>query len=116
MGVNTLKFKLWAFCSGAAISGAGGVIYASYARAISPESFNLNFSIMVLACVVFGGIGNVWGVILGAVVLTYVPEKIRFLSDTRLLMFGIAMVVVMNLRPGGLLPKVKYETLEGGRK
>jgi branched-chain amino acid transport system permease protein len=64
---------------------------------------------LILACVVFGGIGNLWGVILGAVLLAFTPERIRFLSQPRILVFGIALVVMMNLRPDGILPKKKRE-------
>jgi len=59
--------------------------------------------------VVFGGIGNIWGVILGGVILGYLPDRIRFISDARLLVFGLVLVVVMNFRPDGLLPRKKRE-------
>jgi branched-chain amino acid transport system permease protein len=71
--------------------------------------FTLNVSILILACVVFGGIGNIWGVIIGGVVLGYLPDRIRFISDARLLVFGLVLVVVMNFRPDGLLPRKKRE-------
>ena len=109
MGVSTLKFKLWAFVIGGAVGGAAGAVYASQILSIQPEMFNLNLSIMILACVVFGGMGNIWGVILGAVLLGYLPEKLRFLSDYRIVFFGLLMVVMMNLRPNGLLPRKKRE-------
>ena len=109
MGVATLKYKLWAFIIGGAVGGLAGAIYASQIRSIQPELFTLNLSIMILACVVFGGMGNIWGVILGAVILGYVPEKLRFLSDYRIIFFGLLMVVMMNIRPNGLLPRRKRE-------
>jgi branched-chain amino acid transport system permease protein len=109
MGIDTRKYKVWAFVLGAAVAGMGGVIYASQILSIVPDQFNLNISILILACVVFGGIGNVWGVILGAVLLAFTPERIRFLSQPRILVFGIALVVMMNLRPDGILPKKKRE-------
>ena len=109
MGVSTLKYKLWAFIIGGAVGGAAGAVYASQILSIQPEMFNLNLSIMILACVVFGGMGNIWGVILGAVLLGYLPEKLRFLSDYRIVFFGLLMVVMMNLRPNGLLPRKKRE-------
>jgi branched-chain amino acid transport system permease protein len=59
--------------------------------------------------VIFGGMGNIWGVILGAVILGYLPDRIRFLSDARLLVFGIVLVIMMNLRPDGILPRKKRE-------
>jgi branched-chain amino acid transport system permease protein len=109
MGVSTLKYKLWAFIIGGAVGGLAGAIYASQIRSIQPELFTLNLSIMILACVVFGGMGNIWGVILGAVLLGYIPEKLRFLSDYRIIFFGLLMVVMMNIRPNGLLPRKKRE-------
>jgi branched-chain amino acid transport system permease protein len=109
MGVRTLKYKIWSFVLGAAVGGAAGVLYASKNLFISPEMFTLNVSILILACVVFGGIGNIWGVILGAAILGYLPDRIRFISDARLLVFGLTLVVVMNFRPDGLLPRKKRE-------
>ena len=112
MGVATLKYKLWAFIIGGAVGGLAGAIYASKIRSIQPELFTLNLSIMILACVVFGGMGNIWGVILGAVLLGYIPEKLRFLSDYRIIFFGLLMVVMMNIRPNGLLPRKKREKFQ----
>ena len=112
MGVSTLKYKLWAFIIGGAVGGVAGAIYASQIGAIQPELFTLNLSIMILACVVFGGMGNIWGVILGAILLGYIPEKLRFLSDYRIVFFGLLMVVMMNIRPNGLLPRKKRERIQ----
>ncbi len=112
MGVATLKYKLWAFIIGGAVGGLAGAIYASKIRSIQPELFTLNLSIMILACVVFGGMGNIWGVILGAVLLGYIPEKLRFLSDYRIIFFGLLMVVMMNIRPNGLMPRKKREKFQ----
>ena len=109
MGIATLKYKIWSFTLGAAVGGAAGVLYASKNLFIAPEMFTLNVSILILACVVFGGIGNIWGVIVGATILGYLPDRIRFISDARLLVFGIVLVVVMNFRPDGLLPRKKRE-------
>lgn len=109
MGVRTLKYKIWAFAIGAAIGGAGGVVFAAKSMFVAPEMFTLNTSILILACVVFGGMGNIWGVITGAVLLAYLPERIRFISDARLLIFGLVLVVMMNLRADGILPRKKRE-------
>ena len=116
MGVATLKYKLWAFTIGGAVGGAAGAVYASQLLSIQPEMFNLNLSIMILACVVFGGMGNIWGVIVGAVLLGYLPEKLRFLSDYRIIFFGLLMVVMMNIRPNGLLPRKKREVVGEKKK
>lgn len=111
MGVNTLKYKLWSFVIGAAIGGAAGVLYASKVMVISPDMFKFDVSVLILACVVFGGIGNIWGVILGAGILAYLPDRIRFISDARQLIFGLVLIVMMNLRPDGLLPRKKREKI-----
>lgn len=111
MGVNTLVYKLWAFVIGAAVGGAAGVLYASKVMVISPDMFKFDTSVMILACVVFGGIGNIWGVILGAGILAYLPDRIRFLTDYRQLVFGLVLVIMMNLRPDGLLPRKKREKI-----
>ena len=109
MGVPTLKYKIWSFTLGAAVGGAAGVLFASKNLFIAPEMFTLNVSILILSCVVFGGIGNIWGVVVGATILGYLPDRIRFISDARLLVFGVVLVVVMNFRPDGLLPRKKRE-------
>ena len=109
LGVPTFKYKVWAFVLGASVGGAAGVIYASKTLFIAPDNFTLQISILILACVVFGGMGNIWGVILGAVILGYLPDRIRFLSDARLLVFGLVLVIMMNLRPDGILPRKKRE-------
>ncbi|NCX35438.1 MAG: branched-chain amino acid ABC transporter permease, partial [Actinobacteria bacterium] len=92
MGVPTFKYKVWAFVLGAAVGGAGGCLYATQILSIVPDQFSLNVSILVLACVVFGGIGNPFGVMVGATILAYLPERIRFLTQPRQLVFGIVLV------------------------
>lgn len=111
MGVPTLKYKLWGFVLGGSVGGAVGAVYAAQVTSIVPELFTLNVSIMILACVVFGGMGNIWGVAFGAALLGYLPEKLRFLSDTRILIFGLMMVLMMNVRPDGLIPRKKREKI-----
>jgi branched-chain amino acid transport system permease protein len=115
MGVNTLIYKLWSFVIGAAVGGAAGVLYASKVMVISPDMFKFDVSILILACVVFGGIGNIWGVALGATILAYLPERIRFISDARQVIFGLVLILMMNLRPDGLLPRKKREKIEEKR-
>jgi branched-chain amino acid transport system permease protein len=60
--------------------------------------------------------GNIWGVILGAVILSYIPERIRFLSEARMLIFGLVLIIMMNLRPDGLLPRKKREKIKSDKK
>ncbi len=120
MGINTTRLKLLAFAMGASFGGLAGGIFSAIQGFISPESFVLVESIMVVSMVVLGGMGNVWGVILGAVLLSVAPEVLRWtvepLQDSlfgrqvldpevlRMLIFGLALVLVMLFRPAGLLP------------
>lgn len=111
MGVPTLRYKIWSFSIGAAIGGGAGVIFASKSMYVAPDMFQFNVSVLILSCVVFGGMGNMWGVILGGTILAYLPERIRFISNARQLVFGVALVIIMNVRPDGLLPRKKREKI-----
>jgi branched-chain amino acid transport system permease protein len=102
MGIDTVKLKLLAFASGAALAGMTGVLFASQLTFVSPDSFTLIDSVMVLSMVVLGGMGSVPGVVLGALILIVLPEVLRGFSEYRMLLFGAAMVLVMLLRPQGL--------------
>ncbi|MFY1672083.1 branched-chain amino acid ABC transporter permease [Plantactinospora sp. WMMB334] len=104
MGVYPFKFKLWAFAIGAALGGLSGFLFASRNAFIDPTQFNAQLSILFVAMVVVGGSGNMVGVAFGAVLLAYLPERFRFVADYRWLAFGMAMVLVMVLRPQGLIP------------
>ncbi len=115
MGVPTYRFRLWAFAIGAAIGGAGGVYFAAQANHIDPTLFSYQVSILVVAAVVLGGSGNLFGVILGAFMVVWLPERFRGLVTYRILMFGVALVVMMIFRPQGLLPsrRRRAEMTEG---
>ncbi|HEY7239105.1 MAG TPA: ABC transporter ATP-binding protein [Burkholderiales bacterium] len=120
MGINTRNLKLLAFAMGASFGGLAGGMFSAIQGFISPESFVLVESIMVVAMVVLGGMGNIWGVILGAVLLSFVPEILRWTVEPlqralfgrllvepeviRMLIFGLALVLIMLFRPAGLLP------------
>ena len=129
MGINTRNIKLLAFAMGASFGGVAGGMFSAIQGFISPESFVLVESVMVLAMVVLGGMGNIWGVILGAVLLSFVPEVLRYtvaplqealfgrmLVDPeviRMLLFGLALVLMMLFRPAGILPSaVRKRELE----
>lgn len=119
-GINTRNVKLLAFGLGATFGGVAGGLFAGFQGFVSPESFGLLESIMVLCMVVLGGMGNIAGVILGALLLALLPEVLRWgaapvqqwlfgkvLVDPeslRLLLFGVALVLVMRWRPAGLWP------------
>jgi branched-chain amino acid transport system permease protein len=104
MGVNGFKYKLWAFAIGAGLGGVSGVLFASKYSYIDPSNFSLTLSISFVAMIVLGGSGNIAGVAVGAILLTYLPERFRLFQDYRPLMVGLALVVVMILRPQGLIP------------
>jgi branched-chain amino acid transport system permease protein len=112
MGVNTTRAKLQAFAIGAAIAGCAGGLLASWQRSVFPDNFLLQESINVLAMVILGGIGNIFGVVLGAAVIVALPEIFRDLAAYRLLAFGIILVLVMILRPQGLLSPRKAPRLK----
>jgi branched-chain amino acid transport system permease protein len=129
MGIDTRNLKLLAFAMGASFGGIAGGMFSAIQGFISPESFVLVESIMVISMVVLGGMGNVWGVILGALLLSFVPEILRWTVTPvqealfgrmlvepeviRMLLFGLALVLVMLFRPAGLLPSaVRKRELE----
>lgn len=138
MGVNTVKYKLMAFAMGAAIGALGGSIFAGFTGTAIPDSFGLLVSINVVSLVVIGGMGSTPGVVLGALILIGVPEFLRFQEasdllgyidplvpfadtndwaqqavDNRFVVFGALLVIVMVLRPTGLVPskrrKMEFE-------
>jgi branched-chain amino acid transport system permease protein len=120
MGINTRNIKLLAFALGASFGGVAGGLFASLQGFVSPESFGLLESIMVLCMVVLGGMGHVYGVLLGALLLTTLPEILRSTASPiqraifgdvyvdpealRMLLFGMALILVMLVRPTGLWP------------
>ena len=108
MGVPTFTFKLWAFAIGAAVGGLAGTLYATKTAFILPDNFVLKISILFLAAVVLGGPGNMPGVVLGAVAVSYLPERLRFLNTSRYFWFGVVLVVMMIFRPQGLWPRRQH--------
>ncbi len=129
MGINTRNVKLLAFAMGATFGGVAGGLFASFQGFISPASFALHDSVMVLCMVVLGGMGNVGGVVLGAILLTALPEALRYMgplqqqwlgrvfidpSDLRMLLFGLALVLMMLFRPAGLWPSTTRRRELGG--
>jgi branched-chain amino acid transport system permease protein len=105
MGVDTFKFKLWAFAIGAGIGGLAGVLYAGKVGFINPDNFQLQLSILFLAAVVLGGTGNMYGAIVGGFLVAWMPERFRNFQDKRFFVFGVALVLVMVFRPQGIIPR-----------
>lgn len=97
VGINITKYKLMAFAISAALAGAAGVLYAHNLTTLTalPKNFGYNQSIMILIYVVLGGIGNIRGSVIGAVVLTLLPEMIRELGNYRMLVYAIVLIVMM---------------------
>ena len=124
MGINTRNMKLLAFAMGASFGGVAGVLFSTFQRFISPESFALQESVMVVAMVVLGGIGHIPGVILGALLLAALPEVLRWVSGEldlqsvtggrldaailRQLLIALAMIAIMLARPRGLWPQPEH--------
>ncbi len=125
MGINVRNVKLLAFAMGASFGGVAGAMFGAFQGFISPESFTLTESIAVLAMVVLGGIGHVPGVVLGAILLAALPEVLRHTVEPvqqalfgqvwieaevlRQLLYGLALVLIMLVRPSGLWPSPRHE-------
>ncbi|ONI69541.1 branched-chain amino acid ABC transporter permease [Kribbella sp. ALI-6-A] len=103
MGVNVFGLKLLAFAVGAFLAGVAGTIKAHQDVAVSPDQYIFLESAFLLAAVVLGGMGTIAGVLLGATILKLLPEKLRFFSEYRLLLFGLLLVLMMRFRPEGLV-------------
>jgi len=122
MGINTRNMKLLAFGMGATFGGVSGSMFASFQGFVSPESFALQESVMIVAMIVLGGLGHIPGVILGALMLSALPEVLRYvagplqqMTDGRLdasilrqLLIALAMISIMLLRPRGLWPSPEH--------
>ena len=122
MGINTRNMKLLAFGMGASFGGVSGAMFGAFQGFVSPESFSLMESVMIVAMVVLGGIGHIPGVILGAVLLSALPEVLRYvagplqaMTDGRLdsailrqLLIALAMIIIMLMRPRGLWPSPEH--------
>jgi branched-chain amino acid transport system permease protein len=122
MGINTRNMKLLAFGMGATFGGVSGAMFAAFQGFVSPESFSLMESVMIVAMVVLGGMGHLPGVILGALLLSALPEVLRYVagplqdmtggrldaSILRQLLIALAMIIVMLLRPRGLWPPAEH--------
>ena len=122
MGINTRNLKLLAFGMGATFGGVSGAMFASFQHFVSPESFGLMESVMIVAMVVLGGMGHLPGVVLGAVLLAALPEVLRYVASPlqalsggridasilRQLLIALAMIVVMMWRPRGLWPSPEH--------
>lgn len=104
-GINVTWYKILAFGIDAFFGGVTGTVYAHYVGFISPENFHFVVSVVVVTMVILGGMDNVFGVIIGAILLTILPEKFRAFEDFRLLIYGVIVVTMLIVRPQGLFPQ-----------
>ena len=124
MGVPTVRVKLLAYAIGAALGGMAGTFYSSFVNTVNADQFEFSFSIFVLAMIILGGLGSIWGVITGAIALTFinnrlipdvlndVPSKIGLdfdLTELGFGIFGFLLVIMMVLRPQGLIPEKRHQ-------
>jgi branched-chain amino acid transport system permease protein len=131
MGVPLVRTKLLAYALGAAIGGAAGAFLGSYNNAINSNQFQFSFSILVLSMIILGGLGGVWGAVIGGLALTFIDRKLPdildpldipgklgldlSIADLKIGIFGFLLVIMMVLRPQGLFPEQrrKIELVEG---
>jgi branched-chain amino acid transport system permease protein len=109
MGVSSVKYKLLAFAMGAAVGCLSGALFAVQIGSIAPASFTIIVSITALAVVIVGGMGSIPGVVVGTMLLIGLPGLLDEFEQYRLLVYGAALIMVMTLRPQGLLPNVRRQ-------
>ena len=103
MGIHVAKYKVQIFMLSAVFASIAGSLYVHYLTFVSPETFSFWASIVLLIMVVFGGVGTFWGPILGAIVLTLIPEYLRAYGDLHIFLYGLMLVVVMVFMPSGVI-------------
>lgn len=107
LGIDTAAWKVFAFAVGAAIAGAAGCFYAGFVGTLVPDAFVITESFTILAMVIVGGMGTLIGPLMGAVLLTVLPELLRGIGDLRLIVYGAALTLVVLFMPGGLVQAVR---------
>ncbi|WP_417719956.1 branched-chain amino acid ABC transporter permease [Salipiger sp.] len=105
VGINTTNAKLAAFATSATIGSVAGVIFAASQRFVSPDSFSLQESVLIVLMIVIGGVGNILGIFVGAAILILLPEVLRGFAEWRILFLGLLMVTLIIIRPAGLVPR-----------
>lgn len=122
-GVAVRNYKLWAFSASAGLAAVTGCIFSAYIRAISPVTFNVDYSPVVLCMALLGGSGTIFGGLVGAIILGLIPEFARVIQDYRMLLYGLLMIVLVLFMPDGILgmlSRVSYrikeaKSLKGGK-
>ena len=112
VGKNVVAMKLSVFALAAALASVAGSLYAHYVTFVSAEGFTLDLTVYILAMVILGGTGNLWGSLLGAAILTALPELLKFLAlapdiadKTRQMLYGVILILILRIRPQGLIPE-----------
>jgi len=108
MGISPMRFKLIAFVLGTAIAGLGGALYAHYMRFIAASDFSFPVSISFLSMIVVGGIGTLWGPLIGALILGALPELFRPIESYRILFYMLLLLLMIRFQPGGLLGEKSF--------
>ncbi|HET7848454.1 MAG TPA: branched-chain amino acid ABC transporter permease [Pseudolabrys sp.] len=103
LGVNCQRWKVFAFAVSSAVAGAGGCFYASFVGTLVPDAFFITESFTILAMVIVGGMGTLIGPVVGAILLTVLPELLRGIGDLRLIVYGVSVTLVVLFMPGGLV-------------
>lgn len=121
MGVNTAPLKLGVFVISAGLASVAGSLYAHYVTFISPATFSINESILFLVMVAVGGMMNVWGALVGTIIMTILPESLRFLHDYDILVYGLILLIIMMFMPDGIVGLLQslfkfQKTEEAGEK
>lgn len=111
MGIDIRKVKVGAFAIGAGITGVAGALYAHQMSYIDPDTFGFQMSITIVLFVIFGGLGVFWGPVLGAVILTVLPEIFSFIRDWYLFLYGAIYVVMMIWRPQGIVDRAMVQSI-----
>jgi branched-chain amino acid transport system permease protein len=112
-GINIIRAKLIAFGVGAFMAGLGGGLYAHYALYLDSSHFGFLLAVEIFVFVVFGGMEVFWGAVVGALLLTIIPEAVRFLKDFRMIFFGAVIVIFMIVRPQGLIDRQLIDAIAG---
>lgn len=110
MGVNTTRMKLLAFAGGAFIAGAAGTLFASFQESVFPNNFDFPQLVIIYCMVILGGLGNIVGVVVGAIVLSILPEFLREYGAYRMMSYGLILIVLMALRPQGIMGEIGFLT------
>jgi branched-chain amino acid transport system permease protein len=110
MGVNTTKMKLLAFAGGAFVAGATGTLFASLQESVFPNNFDFPQLVIIYCMVILGGLGNIVGVVLGAILLSILPEFLRDYGAYRMMSYGLILIVLMALRPQGIIGEIGFLT------